>query len=236
MHAFHRAVDILKEKGVLILSGGPGEGKTTTAAAVILHTSTPKRCLVVRSPDDWKHVDPLLFDVIFIDNIFGEVNVNIELVNKWMPYFEDMWAMVRENKTSFIIALREHILENCKPKLKRAELFKPEFCQRLSSSAFETIPVYSVFLSVLNSLPLMIMHIQEEGQSFFRKPFKFLEKCLDSLYGDNEEEFLPFALLWIMHNRNQKVTKELLSSSVGLRSVLDSLDIHGINSRSLETS
>ncbi|KAK3586425.1 hypothetical protein CHS0354_017067 [Potamilus streckersoni] len=262
--AFHQAVDILRNKGVLILSGGPGEGKTTTAANILLHTSTPEKCLVVRSPDEFKHVDPLSFDVIFIDNMFGEINVNIEWVNKWLPYLEDMMALVREKKTSFIIALREHIFENCKIKLQRTELFKPEFCHRLSSvdlSDAEKAMILERYLLDRNRLwtkDFINDCVQNhsgllgfpacaelfaandylysvEGPKFFNKPLNFLKKCLETLYGDREEEFLPFALLWIMHNRNKKLTKDWLSSGSS-RCILESLDIHGVNSRSLEKS
>ncbi|KAK3578642.1 hypothetical protein CHS0354_002945 [Potamilus streckersoni] len=177
-------------KLLLILSGGPYKGKTTTAAAVLLHTSTPQKCLV-------KHVDPLSFDVIFIDNMFGEININIEWVNKWMPYLEDMWSL--------------HIFETCKPRLKRAELFRPEFCHRLSS----------VDMSDEEKAKILEQYLLGRNRLLTKD---FIYECVQNYYG----------LLGFPACAELFATSDYLYLERGSESVLDSLSVDWVNTRSLE--
>ena len=126
---YEKAKKILAEKHMIILTGHPGEGKTTMAARLALHVSQSARnCLVLRTPYDWRKIDLSLklFDTIIIDDIFGAGALDQKLVGDWRYYLGEIETAVKQKKVRVIIASRHYIFEESKEELGSLPMFKDD--------------------------------------------------------------------------------------------------------------
>ena len=121
----------------VVLSGHPGEGKSTMAKHLLMSKFPPERCLNIRDPTEWEHVDLNLvqntFDAILIDDIFGIGVFEEALFRKWKRRLIDLSKAVRKGMT-VIIASRYYILEESKHLLQSVPLFRKENIELLSSN------------------------------------------------------------------------------------------------------
>ncbi|XP_067675003.1 uncharacterized protein [Haliotis asinina] len=70
----------------IILTGAPGEGKTTAALEAMRHQAFYKRRLVIKSPDEFnKEVDLDTPTIVVLDDVFGIVEVCEKTVREWVP-------------------------------------------------------------------------------------------------------------------------------------------------------
>ncbi|XP_053375540.1 uncharacterized protein LOC123563868 [Mercenaria mercenaria] len=106
------------------------------ATKIISETIKPGRCLKLRVPSDWRHIDLSkdLFDTIFIDDIFGAGALNEQLLKGWTTFLPDLEQAVRKKKIAVVITTRHYILEEAREKMRRLNLFKDEKVQLLTSS------------------------------------------------------------------------------------------------------
>ena len=129
----------LEEKHVVILTGHPGEGKTTMAAQLANNVSDENSCLILSSPEDWSHVDLELeiFDTIIIDDIFGSGAISqLKVVEEWERRLEEVKRAVKrkDRKLNVIITTRHYILEEAKQTLSKLPMFEDENTVLLSSN------------------------------------------------------------------------------------------------------
>ncbi|XP_053376103.1 uncharacterized protein LOC128547396 [Mercenaria mercenaria] len=123
-----KAKETLKNSNCLILTGLPGEGKTTMATKLINETTDTDSVLKLREPSDWKLVDlsSNRFNTIFIDDIFGAGSFDDKLHRGWSTYLPEIEKAVKKNKLKVIITTRHYIFEEAKEKMRRMHLFKEE--------------------------------------------------------------------------------------------------------------
>ncbi|XP_053375348.1 uncharacterized protein LOC128547261 [Mercenaria mercenaria] len=126
--AYQKAKAVLEEKQIAILTGHPGEGKTTMAARLALHMSQPRNCLKLVTPSDWRKIDLSLklFDTVIIDDIFGAGALDQKLVGDWRQYLTDIERAAKKKAVRVIITSRHYIFEESKEELGSLPMFKDE--------------------------------------------------------------------------------------------------------------
>ncbi|XP_060591245.1 uncharacterized protein LOC132746185 [Ruditapes philippinarum] len=124
--AYQKAISILRDKHMVILTGHPGEGKTTMAARLALHVSqSPRNCLNLVAPSDWRKIDLLLklFDTIIIDDIFGAGALDQKLVGDWRNHLNEIERAAKKKAVRVIITSRHYIYEESKEELGSVPMF-----------------------------------------------------------------------------------------------------------------
>ena len=100
--AYIEAKNKLNESKFLILSGNPGEGKSSMAKHLILSKFPVERCLFIRGPFDWEHVDLSVvvekFDAIVVDDIFGVGVFEKSLFDYWRERMDAVLQNAKEHK------------------------------------------------------------------------------------------------------------------------------------------
>ena len=131
---YAKALEILESENIVILSGHPGEGKTTMAKHLLTRFRTD-RCINLSEPKDWKHIDFSLnlIDAILIDDIFGSGVLDENLVKNWERKLKDMSKIIKKKYIYVIITSRHYILEETKQLFRSLPLFKNKNIQLLSS-------------------------------------------------------------------------------------------------------
>ncbi|XP_045163233.2 uncharacterized protein LOC123527673 [Mercenaria mercenaria] len=134
-HLHTQAKETLKKTRCVILSGPPGEGKTSMAKKIICEMKKSDTCLKLQEPSDWKHVDcsNTQFDTVFIDDIFGAGALDETLLKRWSRLLPDIEKAVETKTLYVIITTRHYILKEAKEKMKYLNLFSDENIQQLAS-------------------------------------------------------------------------------------------------------
>ncbi|KAH3747734.1 hypothetical protein DPMN_182163 [Dreissena polymorpha] len=68
--------------------GNTGEGKTTTAVAMMSSLWDPDEVLWVQDTTTWRYVDTRTAGVIFMDDLFGSMYYEETRLKEWEPFFE----------------------------------------------------------------------------------------------------------------------------------------------------
>ena len=126
---------MVKKDKLVILSGHPGEGKTTMAKHLLRSRFQSGRCINLREPADLKHLDFSLnlIDAIVIDDIFGCGVLDENLARKWERKLEDLSTVIKGKGISVVITSRHYILEESKQLFRSIPLLKKENIILLSS-------------------------------------------------------------------------------------------------------
>ncbi|XP_052798974.1 uncharacterized protein LOC128230601 [Mya arenaria] len=123
---FKGAKRLLDQKRIIVLTGHPGEGKTSMAARLALADGTKrKNCLKLNNASDWNKVDwslPL-FTTVIVDDIFGGGALNQKLVHDWIPYIPLMTAAARKGRLKVIITTRHFIKEEALAEMDKITIF-----------------------------------------------------------------------------------------------------------------
>ena len=133
--SYKTAAETFGKTKVLVLSGHPGEGKTTMAKTLLLKQFLPGRCINITEPSDWKYIDFSLnlIDGILIDDIFGSGVLDENLVKEWERKLNDLSRIGKEKGISIILTSRHYIIEETKQIVRTLPLFKKENIHILSS-------------------------------------------------------------------------------------------------------
>ena len=112
---YKTATEVLEKQNIIILTGHPGEGKTTMACKLALDKSQSRNCLILKNPSDWRRVDWSLkiFDTIIIDDIFGSGSLDQLRLAGWKPYLSEIETEAKNKRLKVIITTRNYILEEC---------------------------------------------------------------------------------------------------------------------------
>ncbi|XP_053390442.1 uncharacterized protein LOC123543467 [Mercenaria mercenaria] len=120
---FQEAEDKLMSSGSVIISGGAGEGKTYAAYEIMRRKGQRNNCIQINNPSDVHLVDPRIFDFVFIDDIFGNHEIDESKLQPWIHVFETLQRLVNAKAFYLIIATREIILKQCKRSLEKFSIF-----------------------------------------------------------------------------------------------------------------
>ncbi|XP_053377643.1 uncharacterized protein LOC123525886 [Mercenaria mercenaria] len=134
-HAHRTAMEKLNRTGCLILSGLPGEGKTTMATKLLSEITDQEHCLKLSEPSHWNKLTlneekPL---IIFIDDIFGAGALNESLLEEWSRRLPDIEKAIKAQTVKAIITTRHYILKEAKEKLRHLTILKDDNVQILAS-------------------------------------------------------------------------------------------------------
>jgi Holliday junction resolvasome RuvABC ATP-dependent DNA helicase subunit len=124
--AYQKAMSILRDKHMVILTGNPREGKTTMAARLALHVSqSPRNCLKLVTPSDWTKAELSLqpVDTIIIDDIFGSEALDEKLVEDWRNNLNEIEGAVKKKSVRVIITSRHVIYEKTREEIGSLPMF-----------------------------------------------------------------------------------------------------------------
>ncbi|XP_069118589.1 uncharacterized protein [Argopecten irradians] len=116
-------VQCLKNYNMVFITGVTGEGKTTLAAKIMKdlrdgkldETFAPKTPVRVFIPEDWtKVVDNEEDIVVFVDDVFGTSNYQVDLLNRWKPVFKAVEQALEKKKVLLLLTSRTHILADAR--------------------------------------------------------------------------------------------------------------------------
>ncbi|KAL4223529.1 hypothetical protein ACF0H5_017000 [Mactra antiquata] len=126
--AYKKALQCLNDKNIVVITGHPGEGKTTMAARLALQTSQKINCLLLKKPSDWRRVDTSLKLVrtIIIDDIFGPGSLDEKLLGDWKIFLPEIHRAVQKKKLQVIITSRHYIFSESKEELGNIPIFSGE--------------------------------------------------------------------------------------------------------------
>lgn len=223
---YRKASEHLTKTGIVVLSGYPGEGKTTMAKYLLLDTTPIQKILKLSTPQDWEHLSVKDCSAIFIDDIFGSEMLEESAVKEWKKYLSEIDTATRNLKLNVVITTRDYILKGAKERFK-LDLFKDENVTMLSSSDLsddEKKNILKLHLdSQKRSFPTWLVDccvtewnydqskvgfpecavmfatndkVFGKGPEFFARPFEFFRKCLSELLKHEEESFSVLILLW----------------------------------------
>ncbi|KAH3747899.1 uncharacterized protein LOC127847976 [Dreissena polymorpha] len=136
---WNQANTMLTEKHIIILTGNPGEGKTTMAAYLALERSKPEKCLKLAHANDWRKVDWSLglFNTVIIDDIFGARALDSNNLSEWRPFLQEIERAAKQEKLNVILTSRRYIIEEAFDELNTyTNMFKDEVknCVHLTSN------------------------------------------------------------------------------------------------------
>ncbi|KAH3806060.1 hypothetical protein DPMN_134373 [Dreissena polymorpha] len=125
---FHQADKMLNKKHLTVLTGHPGEGKTTMVAYLALKRSKPENIVQLSHASDWRKIDLTmkLFSTVIIDDIFGAGALDISLLSEWKRYLREIVQAATEKRLDVIITSRHYIKEQALDYLNDISIFKDE--------------------------------------------------------------------------------------------------------------
>ncbi|OWF56845.1 hypothetical protein KP79_PYT10082 [Mizuhopecten yessoensis] len=116
----------LKDYNMAVITGVTGEGKTTLAAHILkalrdgkldsaIEAKTPLQMLI---PEDWTAVvgakEGGAKEVVFVDDLFGTSNYQVDLLNRWKPFFSKINQCLEKKKVMLLLTSRTHILTDAR--------------------------------------------------------------------------------------------------------------------------
>ncbi|KAL4223168.1 hypothetical protein ACF0H5_016640 [Mactra antiquata] len=126
--AYKKALQCLKDHNIVVITGHPGEGKTTMAARLALQTGKKINCLLLKNPSDWRRVDLSLklVKTIIIDDIFGPGSLDEKLLGDWKDYLGEIGIAVKKKRIQVIITSRNYIFLESREELGSIPIFGGE--------------------------------------------------------------------------------------------------------------
>ncbi|KAL4223530.1 hypothetical protein ACF0H5_017001 [Mactra antiquata] len=126
--AYKKALQYLKDKNIVVITGHPGEGKTTMAARLALQTGPKINCLLLKRPSDWRRIDLSLklVRIIIIDDIFGPGSLDEKLLGDWKIYLPEIDRAVQKKTIKVIITSRHYIFSESSEELGNISIFGGE--------------------------------------------------------------------------------------------------------------
>ena len=110
--AFNKAVHSLTQNGLVLLTGPPGCGKSTTARGLLRHFErqdhfTP---LILTTYQEWRqHVADRHKVIILLDDLFGDFFFARKKFDKWSNVFSVMLDFAKARKCLIVFTMYQHI-------------------------------------------------------------------------------------------------------------------------------
>ncbi|XP_053387302.1 uncharacterized protein LOC123542364 [Mercenaria mercenaria] len=121
---FQEAQNTLMVKNCVVICGGLGEGKTSAAFELMRRNRKQKRCIQIENPDNIRRVEPNVFDFVFIDDIFGNYELDENKFQSCLAVFEKLQNLIRSNAFKLIITSSEIAFNESRGLLEKFSLFK----------------------------------------------------------------------------------------------------------------
>ena len=141
--AFQRLVEIVDDRHMAVITGLPGDGKTTMAYHLSLHYHRKGyEHLELHFAKDWKdYVDGTSGkdngkkQFVIIDDIFGRMGVDERKLSEWISLFDLIQNIVVQRKGDLIVVCtcRKYVYNAVKTKLSRFSLFTASFLIDITS-------------------------------------------------------------------------------------------------------
>jgi len=124
---YEQARQVLQDQHLVVLTGHPGEGKTTIAANLALEDNTlNKNCVKLECARDWEDVDWSLriFTTVIIDDMFGGISLDHGLLSDWKRVLPDIEQRAKDKTLKVIITSRRYIIEEAKEDMDKITMFR----------------------------------------------------------------------------------------------------------------
>ncbi|XP_053401566.1 uncharacterized protein LOC123550546 [Mercenaria mercenaria] len=144
---FFEAERMLESKGIVIVSGETGEGKTSTALELLRRRKDRYTCIQIYSPEHVHKIDPKTFPTIFIDDIFGSHELDKSKTYTWAPVLEKLQNLLNAKAFTAIITTREIVLRECSSSLEKYPMFENKV--QLSSKLLSADEKFNILSATL---------------------------------------------------------------------------------------
>ncbi|XP_062592067.1 protein TANC1-like [Saccostrea cucullata] len=113
--AYKRAKEIIDERGVLFIVGGPGSGKTFIARHLAIQFQTQKwEIIPVGSPDEIRqYLYPVINQMFVLDNPFGSFGLDMSKYDCFMELFDYLSCLSKVSSTKIIFTCRKNVYVEC---------------------------------------------------------------------------------------------------------------------------
>ncbi|XP_053383423.1 uncharacterized protein LOC128549797 [Mercenaria mercenaria] len=190
---FHEAENMLLSTGNVIIIGGAGEGKTYTAFEIMRRHGNGNNCLQISSPNDVYLIDPRIFEFVFIDDIFGNNELDESKLKSWIPVLEKLQQLVNAKELKLIIATREIVFKECIQSLNKFTMFARKTV--LSSGKLSSAEKLEILSKALNMRKrLCSEEIMQKCVSAFNSDLGFPYMCI--LFSSDDQFFLDRELFF----------------------------------------
>ena len=145
--AFQELTEIIEDRPWALITGKPGDGKTTMAAHLMLkYTKKGFKPVFVTSPQDWK----ILVEggnkskkeqrqFVIIDDMFGSMCVDQQKVSEWVSFIDFMNRVVDTRKGHLVVVCtsRKYIFNDVKTKIDKFSCFSNTSIVDMTSKELE---------------------------------------------------------------------------------------------------
>ncbi|KAJ8313018.1 hypothetical protein KUTeg_010391 [Tegillarca granosa] len=133
--AMEEAIKRIDQHNVVILSGLPGSGKTVMGNRLLLelYHKNPTCLIKINDANEFRvSISAKIRSVIFIDDMFGQLGLDKQKLEEWLPVLERVVSLVKLGICKVIISSRCSVL-------KAAKAYLPEFIY----SGFSVMSLFS---------------------------------------------------------------------------------------------
>ena len=141
--AFQELIDVIEDRHMAVITGLPGDGKTTMAYHLSLkYHKEGYEHVELHFANDWKDYvdgtsgkDKGRKQFVIIDDIFGRMSVDERKLSEWLSLFDLIQNIVIHRKGDLIVVCtcRKYVYMDVKTKLSRFKLFQASYLIDLTS-------------------------------------------------------------------------------------------------------
>ena len=204
---YRQAETVLRNHGQVIITGGPGDGKTTAAVHLITSMFDLSKCVRVNSPQSILSIDFSQTECLFFEDFCGTVAFDQVLAQAYKTELDSIRYLLNQNQIKIVFTCRTPVAAQCLSFLGRQSVFKELYVVEFSTAQLPDVEKKDILkqhlqlagramsngmidhcLSAFNS-PIGLPQCSylfssenklfEKGVAFFEQPYAFLCENLD---------------------------------------------------------